>query len=310
MSKSIYGVTVGTPYNPQKVVDKTLEQAKEYVDNEISKIELVKIVEVLPDVGSTKFIYLVPKQDAQSQDMFDEYVWTEKKGWEWITAKQIDIDLTDYIKKTDYATDKTFGVVKVANGNYGIGHNEPAGLYIAQASEYHIKGKTDNYRPITSKVLDYAVKVGVTTNTNELTAEEKTTACEWLGAVKPTDYATKDKAGLVTVSVGNGLSVNNIGLLSIVPANQTQIDSKQARYVPIVPYNLDYALKVGLTTNTETLTDEEKATVCEWLGATTQQYVDKGLASAKDNLLLKDSVSGKIYKIYVADGKLTMEVSE
>ena len=180
MSKPIYGVTVGTPYNPQKVVDKTLEQAKEYVDNEISKIELVKVVEVLPEVGSTKFIYLVPKQDAQSQDMFDEYVWTAEKGWEWITAKQIDIDLADYVKKTDYATDKTFGVVK-ATGNYGIGHNEAAGLYIAQANAQTIDKKESAYAPITPKFLDYAVKVGLTTNTIELTEEEKASACEWLG---------------------------------------------------------------------------------------------------------------------------------
>ena len=46
--------------------------------------------------------------------------------------------------------------------------------------------------------------------------------------------------------------------------------------------------------------------------AATKQYVDNAVANvvAKSHILLEDSVTGTIYKLSVADGKLTMEVAE
>jgi hypothetical protein len=42
---------------------------------------------------------------------------------------------------------------------------------------------------------------------------------------------------------------------------------KTSAYKPICADNNDYAVKIGITTNAETLTDEEKAAACGWLGA-------------------------------------------
>jgi hypothetical protein len=181
MSRKIYGVTVGTPLKPQKIIDKTLEQAKDYVDSEIATFDFIKVVDALPEIGLPNRFYLVPKPDPQTQDLFDEYLWTEQSGWEWVATKQIEVDLTEYAKKTDYVTENKAGIIKQANPGNGVGHNEVGGLYIVNAPPGIIDLKSSQHRPITPSVLDYAVKVGITTNTNELTAEEKATACGWLG---------------------------------------------------------------------------------------------------------------------------------
>lgn len=96
--------------------------------------------------------------------------------------------LEGYVKNTDYATQNTYGVVKVyTNGAYGLAMNESVGLYIAGATEKQITEKTNGNRAITPRILDLAVKTGVTTNTIELTDDEKANAKAWLGYATPTD---------------------------------------------------------------------------------------------------------------------------
>lgn len=60
--------------------------------------------------------------------------------------------------------------------------------------------------------------------------------------VKNTDYATSSKAGLLRPA--NGLFTSgNSGALLISKASEAQIDAKTDNYYPIVPANLDYAVK-------------------------------------------------------------------
>jgi hypothetical protein len=79
--------------------------SKEYVDNEIATFDFIKVVDELPEVGLPNRFYLVPKEDTQTQDFFDEYIWAEN-GWEWLTTKQIEVDLTNYIPKTAFVFDE------------------------------------------------------------------------------------------------------------------------------------------------------------------------------------------------------------
>jgi hypothetical protein len=51
-------------------------------------------------------------------------------------------------------------------------------------------------------------------------------------------------------------------------ANESEIIAKQIDRSPVTPRYLDLAVKVGLTTNTITLTAEEKQAVQDWLGIT------------------------------------------
>lgn len=76
---------------------------KEYVEHEIATFDFIKVVDTLPEIGLENRFYMVPKNDTQTQDLFDEYVWVNKGteenpnyGWEWVTTKQIEVDLTNY----------------------------------------------------------------------------------------------------------------------------------------------------------------------------------------------------------------------
>lgn len=73
---------------------------KGYVDNEIATFDFIKVVNILPETGLPNRIYFVPKNDTQSNDLFDEYAWIDDK-WEWITTKQIEVDLTPYYTKDE-----------------------------------------------------------------------------------------------------------------------------------------------------------------------------------------------------------------
>ena len=68
------------------------------------------------------------------------------------------VDLTDYVKDTDYATGSKGGVVRI-NASYGINRNTVNhSLYIIGATNADIDAKTNIYKPIVPSNLDYAVK--------------------------------------------------------------------------------------------------------------------------------------------------------
>lgn len=81
-------------------INNNLAEAKTYTDEEIAKFDFIKVVEPLPETGLPNKIYFVPKNDTQTQDLFDEYVWINDK-WEWITTKQLEVDLTNYVTKEE-----------------------------------------------------------------------------------------------------------------------------------------------------------------------------------------------------------------
>lgn len=74
--------------------------SKDYVDTEIATFDFIKVVDELPAQGLENRFYFVPKADSETKDLFDEYAWINNK-WEWITTKQIEVDLTPYYKKTE-----------------------------------------------------------------------------------------------------------------------------------------------------------------------------------------------------------------
>lgn len=61
--------------------------------------------------------------------------------------------------------------------------------------------------------------------------------------VKNTDYATQTKGGVVKVHPGYGFAIGELGTLMINKADQTMIDKKINEFNPIVPANLDYAVR-------------------------------------------------------------------
>ena len=92
---------------------KTETFTKQEVNNLISAITTmdIQVVQTLPvqDISTTT-IYLVPKTTAETNDAYDEYIYVSN-AWEHIGST--DIDLTDYVTNTDYASYGKGGVIKV-----------------------------------------------------------------------------------------------------------------------------------------------------------------------------------------------------
>lgn len=177
------------------------------------------------------------------------------------------VDLTDYVKNTDYATSSKGGVIKTSSyGGILVGGDGVA--YISPASNANIDAKTAGVnKPIVPANLDYAVKVGLTTNTQEFTADNKKAARDLIGAVGNEDYATQTKAGVLKLGTSaTGLQYDTSGYLKIMRASETDINNKADAYKPIVPMHLDYAVKQGLTDSKLEWTEEEKASARNTLG--------------------------------------------
>lgn len=94
-----------------EAINSAKNELKEYTDNKIETFGFIKVETTLPIEGIENRIYLVPKNEAEGNDLFDEYIWANDK-WEFITTKQM--DLSGYIKKEDVAD------YVVEEGNFGI----------------------------------------------------------------------------------------------------------------------------------------------------------------------------------------------
>ena len=77
------------------------------------------IVAELPTTGADDTIYLVPITPDTTGNNYAEYVYING-AWELLGKIGVQVDLTDYVKNTDYATDSKGGVIRT-NNDYGIG---------------------------------------------------------------------------------------------------------------------------------------------------------------------------------------------
>ena len=99
------------------------------------------IVNELPATGSDDTIYLVPNDDPETENNYDEYVYVNN-AWEKLGGVQVEVDLTDYVKNTDYATTNKGGVIRISN-NYGT--NVTSGIIYARTKTYAEYQNSDNY---------------------------------------------------------------------------------------------------------------------------------------------------------------------
>ena len=141
-----------------------------------------KIVNALPEVGDEGTIYLLPAEEGSENNLFDEYIYTDGK-WEKIGSAAVAVDLSDYVKKTDIATDTTAGVVKVTP-HFGVQLRDGDWLATACAGAAEIAAKANAMKPIVPCWLDNAIKAGMVNNKLEWTEEEKDSARALIGAVK------------------------------------------------------------------------------------------------------------------------------
>lgn len=153
---------------------------KTEVDEKVSNIELAVIVSELPETAAPNKIYMIPKTNTEDANVFDEYLWVNG-AWEYIGSVQAQVDLGEYVKKTDLATKSgDAGVVKVGSAN-GIYISNAGYLQTFPATKSDIDGKTQGYKPIVPSNLGYAVhsaiKTFITEMSNATTFEQLKTAC-------------------------------------------------------------------------------------------------------------------------------------
>ena len=185
---------------------------KDYVEQEIATFDFIKIVEALPEQGLPNRTYFVPKTDQQTNDLYDEYMWVNNK-WEFVGTRQIEVDLTNYVKNTDFATDTKAGIVK-ANVNGGLHINPSTGdMQVAGASLPAYKFGTSNSIPVTAISQHIATFYGLAKASGDTTQSKSSNAVG-----KYTDEAKTKIQNMLGVQpkfeLGNGLQLVD-GILSV-----------------------------------------------------------------------------------------------
>lgn len=95
----------------------------------------MQIVNALPETGEEDTIYLVPNTDPETQNNYDEYVYVDGQ-WEKLGGVQVEVDLTDYVKFTDFSSTSKAGVIKL-NSGYALGLVSSSGDLYAQIRTYN-----------------------------------------------------------------------------------------------------------------------------------------------------------------------------
>lgn len=185
------GTFTGTVQGVDPAQDADLA-TKGYVDSELAAFDFIKIVDSLPQTGLPNRLYLVPKTDPDTRDLFDEYVYADG-DWEWLTTKQVEVDLSDYVTNTSYATSTVGGVIKINSKTYGTTLDGGKQLYVACATEAEIDALATRYKPIVPNNLRYAVKTALMSGDVWLLTEQRMIR----------ERLTAEKAYEVTVQADN-----------------------------------------------------------------------------------------------------------
>ena len=192
--------------NTQGIAE-ALAAAKKYTDEEIAAFDFIKIVNELPTEGLPNRLYLVPQAGKESPDLFIEYLWVNKGTeeepvwvWEYSGTQGATVELTDYVKNTDYAKGGRLEATTEAgllnlkawgNGGLFVASDNTLVVYKASQDEIDQRTSTDYFdnnpsgakhcKPITPGNLDYAVR-SVFSNKNTLwDDEDKAAVRAWLG---------------------------------------------------------------------------------------------------------------------------------
>ena len=158
-------------------------------------------------------------------------------------ASEVKIEGT-FVKKTDYATNSTPGVVKT-NRDYGIDLTDTGILQIAWAADSSIKSGDTLWRLITPGNQHTSVFYGLAKAAGDSTQavsdnavgtytdDAKSAIRSMIGAVGNTDYATNSKGGVVKVDSSYGILISS-GTLRLNTASSS-IKAGTVDYLPIVP---------------------------------------------------------------------------
>ncbi len=178
------------------------------------------------------------------------------------TAK---MDLSDYVKFTDTAKASQSGVVKVSGRGLLVSGDGLLGIHGADNAS--IDNKTDEFRPLTPKTLDYAVKKAMDP-TSPWSEAEKTAARQTVGALSGGEIAKTGSDSPTSATAADFVGqrfVKSDGALftctamdsdaaqftwhaeAVASASLAEIDLQQSSAFWISPQNFAYAVKKALT---------------------------------------------------------------
>ena len=167
-----------TTYNDNAIDQVVINRLNQTQFNNASALEPNEIYAVDPQFTGGKVLISTADGDITESNISSTGVVTD------VQVNSTSIILSG-VANIPIASTTDFGVVKVYNNKaYGLGFGGTGVLQVASASDAELLAKSQAYKPVVPSNLDYAVKVGITTNTNTLTSSEQTTACAWLGAGK------------------------------------------------------------------------------------------------------------------------------
>lgn len=110
------------------------------------------IVPTLPTQDIDKnAIYLVPITPDIQGNNYEEYIYVNNQ-WELLGKIGVQVDLTDYVKNTDYATSSKGGVIK--SGYYGLQVDSSNGKAYCDTYTYANYGNVENQRFISKGTLE------------------------------------------------------------------------------------------------------------------------------------------------------------
>ncbi len=218
---------------------KTETFTKQEVNDLISAISTLdlQVVQTLPTQDiSTTTIYLVPKTTAETNDIYDEYIYVSN-AWEHIGSTQA--DLTNYVTNTDYATNSTGGVVKT-NTNYGTSVDSNGSLR-GTTKTYEDYGTMHNLGLISKVTLENVIEGKGLVSNDDLT-----------DYVTNTDYAGPNKVGVIRTNPDYGTSITSVGALISATKTYQQYQNTTTNNMFISKGTLENVIEgKGLVSNTD-----------------------------------------------------------
>ena len=124
----------------------------------------IKFVDELPETGEAGVLYLVPVEDGEDPNNYEEYVWTEN-GWELIGSTAVDIS---NMVTTD--TDQEISGAKTFTADIGIGSDEDytPKMYYDSSKRICIANNGDRLKITTSAIYPNGSIIPLVANTYDI----------------------------------------------------------------------------------------------------------------------------------------------
>ena len=151
-------------------IEVTQQGKKVFINSLVNPFELVVVNELPTENISSSAMYFVPSSNPEEENIYDEYIYMnfgteDSPNFDWEHLGSTKVDLSGYVKNTDYATSSKAGVVKT-NSNYGTAMNGDT-IVINAATNSMIDSKDNGRCPIVPSRINYMFEKQMPTLTQD-----------------------------------------------------------------------------------------------------------------------------------------------